>query len=566
MGQIFSSGRREEEEEEVNPRPAKKARTEDNMPLPSSEKAAKLISLLVELNGGKPLDLAAICAINSACSPPETSIAGTTTEETLTSTLNKLFTDHVGQSPQIVINHAIQFASDYYDRESDFFNEKEMRGGSHWTSMREIHDEWFDSPPGLEARGPRPDSKVWLGIFLGEERVKELLDGSYPLEDLHDKGADVPAEEHLIWEAFKDETTKLPLCDLLLNILSYVRNKSNECEDRVDILRFAVLYGLDGVMRDLIKGGYGDMNDDLTIDTLLELSDEPADPEDWFGIHRKWYMSPLYLGAILGYSNIVVTACKELRAKIDAPLGMINQTGEFATHDHYSVIAVMQWVILNNMKGMLKTLVEDLGFQFRWFFHANCHRVVCKRLFDLSEYESNPRWKGGITEEDYAFESSRVRRGMRSASAYKEQMKMFDYLIDLGLPFELLFPTEVPIDDLERLQKAKKLETRKQNREYMKSLSRNEREAIDLSSAMASSYNSLKNSEAEMLTLCDYYRMLKKKWEGKESQIARLDEFEALDPTWRAERKRQEEGGEEEKSDDESSYGSGSSYEYPGDY
>eukprot|EP00986_Skeletonema_menzelii_P002767 scaffold790_cov149-Skeletonema_menzelii.AAC.12 len=564
MGQIFSSGR--QEEEEVNPRPAKKARTEDNMPLPSSEKAAKLISLLVELNGGKPLDLAAISAINSACSPPETSIAGTTTEETLTSTLNKLFTDHVGQSPQIVINHAIQFASDYYDRESDFFNEKEMRGGSHWTSMREIHDEWFDSPPGLEARGPRPDSKVWLGIFLGEERVKELLDGSYPLEDLHDKGADVPAEEHLIWEAFKDETTKLPLCDLLLNILSYVRNKSNECEDRVDILRFAVLYGLDGVMRDLIKGGYGDLNDDLTIDTLLELSDEPADPEDWFGIHRKWYMTPLYLGAILGYSNIVVTACKELRAKIDAPLGMINQTGEFATHDHYSVIAVMQWVILNNMKGMLKTLVEHLGFQFRWFFHANCHRVVCKRLFDLSEYESNPRWKGGITEEDYAFESSRVRRGMRSASAYKEQMKMFDYLIDLGLPFELLFPTEVPIDDLERLQKAKKLETRKQNREYMKSLSRNEREAIDLSSAMASSYNSLKNSEAEMLTLCDYYRMLKKKWEGKESQVARLDEFEALDPTWRAERKRQEEGGEEEKSDDESSYGSGSSYEYPGDY
>ena len=564
MGQIFSSGR--QEEEEVNPRPAKKARTEDNMPLPSSEKAAKLISLLVELNGGKPLDLAAISAINSACSPPETSIAGTTTEETLTSTLNKLFTDHVGQSPQIVINHAIQFASDYYDRESDFFNEKEMRGGSHWTSMREIHDEWFDSPPGLEARGPRPDSKVWLEIFLGEERVKELLDGSYPLEDLHDKGADVPAEEHLIWEAFKDETTKLPLCDLLLNILSYVRNKSNECEDRVDILRFAVLYGLDGVMRDLIKGGYGDLNDDLTIDTLLELSDEPADPEDWFGIHRKWYMTPLYLGAILGYSNIVVTACKELRAKIDAPLGMINQTGEFATHDHYSVTAVMQWVILNNMKGMLKTLVEDLGFQFRWFFHANCHRVVCKRLFDLSEYESNPRWKGGVTEEDYAFESSRVRRGMRSASAYKEQMKMFDYLIDLGLPFELLFPTEVPIDDLERLQKAKKLETRKQNREYMKSLSRNEREAIDLSSAMASSYNSLKNSEAEMLTLCDYYRMLKKKWEGKESQIARLDEFEALDPTWRAERKRQEEGGEEEKSDDESSYGSGSSYEYPGDY
>lgn len=135
----------------------------------------------------------------------------------------------------------------------------------------------------------------------------------------------------------------------------------------------------------------------------------------------------------------------------------------------------------------------------------------------------------------------------------------------------MLFPTEVKIDELDQLHKAKKLETRKQNRDYMRSLSRKERDAIDLASEMSSSYNSLKNSEAGMLTLSDYYRMLKKKWEGKESQVARLDEFEALDPTWRAERRRQEDGGsgsgsEDEESDDELSYGSGSSYEFPGDY
>ena len=91
MGQIFSSrdgsGGSGREEEEVNPRPAKRVKTEDNMsqplPPPTSEKASELISLLVQLNGGKPLDLASISAINSAFSPPETSIAGTTTEETL---------------------------------------------------------------------------------------------------------------------------------------------------------------------------------------------------------------------------------------------------------------------------------------------------------------------------------------------------------------------------------------------------------------------------------------------------------------------------------------------------
>mmetsp|Transcript_12920 Transcript_12920/g.19488 ORF Transcript_12920/g.19488 Transcript_12920/m.19488 type:complete len:320 (+) Transcript_12920:1-960(+) len=319
-------------------------------------------------------------------------------------------------------------------------------------------------------------------------------------------------------------------------------------------------------MRDIVRGGYGDLYDDLTIDTLLELSDEPIRPHCF---EQKFYMSPLHLGAILGYSNIVATACNELGGKIDAPLGMQSDgtMGEFVTYDHCSPSYVMEWIILKNMKAILKTLVEDCGFQFRWAFHGSSKDTICKRIFELSEYESNPRWTGGILEEDYAFESSRVRRRMRSASAYKEQMKMLDYLVDLGFPFALLFPTEVKIEELEQLQKAKKLETRKQNREYMRSLNRKDREAIDLASEMASSYNSLKNSEAEMLTLCDYYRMLKKKWDGKESQVARLEEFEALDPTWRAERRRQEEGGSgEEDSGDESSYGSGSSYEFPGDY
>mmetsp|Transcript_3748 Transcript_3748/g.5413 ORF Transcript_3748/g.5413 Transcript_3748/m.5413 type:complete len:570 (-) Transcript_3748:154-1863(-) len=569
MGQIFSSVR---EEEEVNPPPAKKIKTEDfntqmMPPPPSSAKASKLISLLVELNGGKPLDLAVISAINSACSSPNSSsIAGTTTEETLNSTLNKLFTDHVGQSPQIVINHAIQFASDYYDRETNLFNETEMRGGNPPIRGRDVQDEWFDSPTGSFAKGPRPDYKVWLELFLGEERVEELLDGSFPLRELHDKDADVPAEEHVVWEALKDEVTKLPLCDLLLNVLSYVRSKSDECEDRVDILRFAVLYGLDGVTRDLIQGGYGDLYDDLTIDTLLELSDEPIRHH---GFEQKFYLSPLHLGAILGYPNIVLTAINELEAKIDAPLGLqgASTLGDLATYDHLSPSYVMEWVILKNMKAMLKTLIEDCGFQFRWVFHGNFKATICKRIFELAEYEDNPRWSGGLLEEDYAFESSRVRRRMRSAAAYKEQMKMLDCLIDLGLPFALLFPTEVKIDELDQLHKAKKLETSKQNRDYMRSLSRKEREAIDLAAEMSSSYNSLKNSEAEMLTLSDYYRMLKKKWEGKESQVARLDEFEALDPTWRAERRRQEDGGrEDEESDDEHSYGSGSSYEFPCDY
>ncbi len=582
MGQIFSGSGGREEDDQVNQRPTKKAKLEDPLPSPTSSKAAQLISLLVELNEGNPLDLASISAINSAFSPPpETSIAGTTTEETLNSTLNKLFTEHVGQSPQIVIDIAIQFASDYYDRETDLFNDTQMRGGRGPWDGEDIQDKYFSAPGNRLVDGPRPVSRVWLALFLGKERVENLLVGSFPLRELHDKDNDVPAEEHVIWKALKDEVTKLPQCDLLLNILSYVRNESwhddtqDSFFDRTSILRFAVLYGLDGVMRDFVKGRYVDLGEevrpeeqdrgvDLTIDTLLELSDKPI-KEGFF--YQKWFMSPMHLGAILGYSNIVVTACNELGGNVDAPLGMITEHAGFKEWEHCAASQVMQWVILNNMKPILKTLVEDCGFQFRWVFHANCKHIICKRIFDLSEYEMDPRWKGALEEGDIVFECSRVRRGMRSAAAYKEQMKMLDYLIDLGLPFALLFPTEVNIDALEALVKAKKLETRKQNRDYMRSLSSDERAAIELASMMASSYNSLKNSEAEMLELRDYYRMLKKKWEWKKSQVARLDKFEALDPTWRAERKRQEDGdSKEDDSGDELSYGSGSSYEFPGDY
>ena len=66
--------------------------------------------------------------------------------------------------------------------------------------------------------------------------------------------------------------------------------------------------------------------------------------------------------------------------------------GDLATYDHCSPSYVMEWVILKNMKAMLKTLIEDCGFQFRWVFHANYKRTICKRIFELAEYEDNPRW------------------------------------------------------------------------------------------------------------------------------------------------------------------------------
>jgi hypothetical protein len=59
-----------------------------------------------------------------------------------------------------------------------------------------------------------------------------------------------------------------------------------------------------------------------------------------------------------------------------------------------------------------------------------------------------------------------------------------------------------------------------------------------------------------MLTLSDYYKMLKNKWEGKESQVARLSEYEPLDMTWREEKRKIEEGNAESSDDeDDDSFG-----------
>ncbi len=147
-------------------------------------------------------------------------------------------------------------------------------------------------------------------------------------------------------------------------------------------------------------------------------------------------------------------------------------------------------------------------------------------------------------------------------------MEMLDLLISLGFPYELFFPTEPPIEREKKLLEEKKLETRQQRREYEKSLSKEERKAMEDACRACSAYNSIQMTEPEMLTLEDFVSKLKSRWEkGQESvqvQVARLNEFEALDSRWRK-AQRQQNGDEEVNESDDESYGSGSSYEYPGD-
>lgn len=118
----------------------------------------------------------------------------------------------------------------------------------------------------------------------------------------------------------------------------------------------------------------------------------------------------------------------------------------------------------------------------------------------------------------------------------------------------------------EAMHKDKKLETRDQCKAFMRGMDRNVRKERDKLVDACSVYNSLQDSESKMLTLADYFQLLKSRWESQESvQASRLPEYEALDSRWRDIRRRENKEDEDDgessdsyrDSDDGSSYGEG---------
>ena len=131
---------------------------------------------------------------------------------------------------------------------------------------------------------------------------------------------------------------------------------------------------------------------------------------------------------------------------------------------------------------------------------------IFHRLFDAHEFESSPKWRGEIDDEDMMWESRRERYRMRAAAAYTEQMKMLDLLISLGLPFSLLFPVQPPIEREEELIKDKKLETRDQCKAYMRNMDKEERKARELVYEACSAYNSLQSTDILVLDFYPHYK------------------------------------------------------------
>lgn len=426
---------------------------------------AQLPALLAELNGGRALDLAVMAAIKAAGSSAgsgDDAVPANPHDETLQSTINKLFEDHVGKSREIILGNVTRLAREAQQRELDTFNKRQRN-----SYMGDERDKWLNHPRhGSDCKGPNPDGRVIIELFLGEERAEEALHGALPMNRGRGRSREMNAGgslerdiEVIVFRLLRDEAPKLSTVEILANILFYLRKEAGKVPMK-DLLRFSVLYGLDGAMIDVLRGRYGDA-DALTVNTLMPLDDKPlpADDGSRFMIGFKAFMPAYALGAILGHENVVTTALAQPGGKIDALCGVqTSNDAEIKERTNVLLSEVFLWVFMKNMPDMIKCLVNQCGFQFRWIEHNTFLPMIFKRIFELAEYETFPRWTGDLDEEELMWcGGSRARCRLRAAAAYKEQMNMLDLLISLGFPFSLFFDHEPPIEREEKLVKEKKL-------------------------------------------------------------------------------------------------------------
>jgi hypothetical protein len=253
-----------------------------------------------------------------------------------------------------------------------------------------------------------------------------------------------------------------------------------------DFLRFSVMYGLDGVMKDILHGKYGEVGNEVTIDSTLQLDDKPFIDTPSFNQVKLFY-PPYAMGAILGHENIVVAALNELGAKWDVQVGgKTNNDEESIRYSRHILPSdVFLWAFNMNSQTMIKCLVK-CGFQFRWIHHKHHMPVILKRIFEISLSETSPKWTD-IDEEELIFENSIHRRYSRAT--YKLQMKMLDLLINLGLPFELLYPVEPPIERDVQFFKEVERHTSDQIRAHLTSFSKEEQLAMKRAGQACTGYS-----------------------------------------------------------------------------
>ena len=523
----------------------------------------ELLDLLTEINDGKPLDLAVAAALKEASSR-ENGFGGAAhtrskedqQEEVLLMHLDGIFTKHVGKSPQIIIDNALRTSKEELNLEEYILHKLRTHG----STRGDERQQFWNRPKNFSIYGPKPDGKVWLALFLGQKQADEILNSKNHapmrtfecgemfddvLDDSDQESIEDPeSTEEIVYKSLH-EAQQLSLFDLMYNILKYVRMlvDDEDSENMACMLRFSVLYGLDGVMKDILEERYG-FADHLDENSLIALHDNDYERDLYIPLTRMYW--PLYaLGAIAGHRNIVTVALNELGGEIDLEYGYQCYPQEpCSIYDHKLPSEIFHWVFQKNLLDMVECLVKECGFQFRWIDHKEyILGTMFETIFKVQNYPKPP-WDGEVEEDDFLSE-----RELERKASYASKMKMLDLLISLGFPFELFFPTEPTCEYVEQQRKAGKLLSREEIEDYQWSLTRDQRKANERLYNACSSYNEIQTSKSERLSANDFYKKLKTRWEeGQETaQVAKLDEYEALDSRWREWKKRKQRKKEEDE-------------------
>jgi len=487
--------------------------------------ASELQDLLTPLRGGAPLDLSLVASFHVSDTARFDERQRTAMNYTAADHLT-LFEQHIGPYHD-VLGNAAKHAKNLWEDEYYCYH----------MICEPVNEERYIYPRlgGRVVKGPRPDPCVWVGLFLGrdyEERMRAELKQADEIGSIDEyealKRAIVDRSKHC-----------LSVLELTRNVLRYLRQESARLPDATNMLRFCALYGLSGAIDDILSGKYGHV-DTLTIDSLLPFKEHDAKTGDFsFLMFDEMFMPAWAFGSALGYRNVVRHCIRALGAKTDMHLACrMKKSGERKERDSLPGL-MLHWAISRNQPEMLKCLVSECGFHFRWI--ADNLEEIFQLVFHVNHSSDEYGvWRSRKYTEEHWGDSR-----FRARCCYKEKQKMLQIIIELGMPFELFIPQL----NVEFEKKALKDATDRgldeadeaMLKDYVESLTRLERKAQRPLYDAANEFLILQK-RGTSLSLVEFYEKIVDMWKDQPTvQKSRLSDFEKLDPRWA----KYEEKGEE---------------------
>lgn len=460
-----------------------------------------------------------------------------------------------------------------------------------WENYVNVHQcaidrpERYRHPTKRYFRGPtKPSVWVWLRLFCGEAGVeevqvryrsnakevacrieeKEVGESGMWCEDPDQQLNQMYDIHRKLRDLQESGKTQLPvLAGVLANVLRFLRDQADGGASASVILGFCAQYGLNGPIAAVLQGRYGKYggawNINLVHEALKIQNDEKgndSDDSDRYGLRMEGVLklAPYVTAAILGHTNVVNAILKDLGGGVDAQCILEMPHKAFPEN---TASFLLTWAILSNQPAMVRCLVAENGFQFRWMEEDDLFDVW-RKLHETSPYEEK-RWMPQA-EDPYSMVGMRELRGNRSRKAFIEKDKMFKLLIELGLPKDLLFPEGADFTLDEEFSGKKKVEKTEVARyeKWEELLPMTAKFARSLVFQACMTYNSVQPLDAteddyypddedeygessqqskkvDDLTLHvhEYYQNLLEYFDKQESkQPARLPDYEVKDPRW----------------------------------